>query len=133
MTTTITPDAARARVARIVTAYTAAQGALVELSDAIHDAAATREHDDAICGCGWQGLNSHRATTTATVADIDITFDDYVTAIESSLSTAGWATVADSAADLAEWMTDLADDYPVGTVLGHFLREPHVRAEPAAA
>lgn len=48
MTTTISPDTARARVARIVAAYGAAQGALVELSDAIHDAVRVPEHDDAI-------------------------------------------------------------------------------------
>ena len=48
MTTTITPDTALARVARIVAAYTAADAALVELSDAIHDAVRVPEHDDAI-------------------------------------------------------------------------------------
>ena len=48
MTTTITPDTARARVARIVAAYTAAEAALVELSNAIHDAVRVSEHDDAI-------------------------------------------------------------------------------------
>ena len=44
MTTTITPDTALARVARIVAAYTAADAALVELSDAIHDAVRVPEH-----------------------------------------------------------------------------------------
>ena len=38
----------------------------------------------------WEGLNSHKATTTAVVAEVDIEFDDYVTAIESSLAAGGW-------------------------------------------
>ena len=81
------------------------------------------------CGRGWAGLSSHRATTTAIVTDVDITFDDYVLAIEASLTTSGYQATVVIAEEMAAWMTALADDYPIGTVLGHFLCEPHVRAE----
>ena len=45
----------------------------------------------------------------------------------------GWNPTTDRTADLAARMTALADSYPTGTVIGHFLREPHVRAEPGTA
>jgi hypothetical protein len=79
------------------------------------------------CGCGraFAGMNSHRSGTTAEIADVDISREDFVTALASSLHACGWTPreepddeeVQKMAADLLE----LAESYPVGTVLGHRL------------
>jgi len=72
---------------------------------------------DGGCGCGrgWAGLNSHRATTTAMVRDLDLTRDDYAEALRSGLEQQGWST--DDVQDLADRLAHLADSYPVGAVL----------------
>jgi hypothetical protein len=111
------------------------EGELVVAPVVICDRDLADPHGLGGCGCGrgWSGLNSHRATTTAIVSEVDITFDNYVMAIESSLSASGWTPTTQHATRLAAEMTELAAHYPIGTVLGHFLREPHIRAEPATA
>ena len=79
------------------------------------------------CGCGrsFAGMNSHRAGTTAEVADLDISRDDFITALASSLHAGGWIPREDrSRADIrmaASELLDLAEAFPVGTVLGHQL------------
>ena len=48
---------------------------------------------DGGCGCGraFAGLNSHRATTTAMIREIEsFTRDDYIEAVRSSLDQQGW-------------------------------------------
>jgi hypothetical protein len=55
--------------------------------------AADLDDPDGGCGCGraFAGLNSHRATTTAIVREIEgFTREDYVEAIRSSLAQQGW-------------------------------------------
>jgi hypothetical protein len=50
------------------------------------------------CGCGrsFGGLNSHKATTTAIVRDVDgYTFEDLTEAVRSYRQQAGWAELAD--------------------------------------
>ncbi|HEY2225817.1 DUF7715 family protein [Actinomycetospora sp.] len=76
-----------------------------------------RDDPDGGCGCGrgFAGLNSHRATTTARVADVPLTPDDYVEALRSSLHQQGWDP--SHARDEAEDLADLAVHWPVGTVL----------------
>lgn len=49
--------------------------------------------DSPNCGCdrAFGGLNSHRATTTMMVRDLDLTVEDLRTATVAYLESAGWA------------------------------------------
>lgn len=69
------------------------------------------------CGCsrGFAGAASHRATTTARVADLTLTRHELITAMRMSLTDGGWP---------AEWAGAVIDDnlaiasaYPTGTVV----------------
>lgn len=69
------------------------------------------------CGCsrGFAGAASHRATTTALVADLTLTRDELISAMRMSLADGGWP---------AEWAGTVIDDnlaiasaYPAGTVI----------------
>jgi hypothetical protein len=84
------------------------------------------DSDDA-CGCArsFVGANSHRATTTAEVADLEMDVTDVELAIGSSLQQSGWATQEDCAATEAalDEMLEIADSYPVGAVLRRRLDE----------
>ncbi|PTR36652.1 hypothetical protein C8K38_12345 [Rhodococcus sp. OK611] len=73
---------------------------------------------DGGCGCGraFSGLNSHRATTTARVAELaGFTGDDYVEALRSGLAQAGWPP--NLAGELAGDMLAIAAHWPAGTVI----------------
>jgi hypothetical protein len=78
---------------------------------------------DGGCGCGrgWSGLNSHRATTTAMVRDLDgYTPDDLAIAVRSSLEQSGWYPRVLDDADVTEYIAEVArvaESYPVGAVL----------------
>lgn len=82
------------------------------------------------CGClrGFAGVASHRATTTAEVAERELTEDDVVAAVTDSLVDGGWiADLEDGAAayreaELLAWevtadLLELAARLPVGSVL----------------
>jgi hypothetical protein len=90
--------------------------------------AADRADPDGGCGCGraFAGLNSHRATTTAMIRDIEgFTRDDYIEAIRSSLSQQGWDPA--TAADEADELIGLVWDWPVGAVAERRLNRVAVR------
>jgi hypothetical protein len=72
---------------------------------------------DGGCGCGraFAGLNSHRATTTAKVKDVELSEDDYVEALRSSLAQQGWPT--EDVAELAAWLVQLVSSWPIGAVI----------------
>lgn len=70
---------------------------------------------DGGCGRAFAGLNSAKATTTAEVADLPLTFSDLVEAVRSSLEQAGWSTT--HAEDIAEALAAAAEDLPVGAVV----------------
>jgi len=77
---------------------------------------------DGGCGCGrsWAGLNSHRATTTAVVADLPLSLADYVEAVRSSLEAGGWWPGYVDDCDVQEMVVellDIAEAHPVGVVL----------------
>lgn len=81
-----------------------------------------RDDPDGGCGCGrgWSGLNSHKATTTAMVRDLDMTEADYTEAVRSSLGQMGWyPRIIDDATlqDLLDDATELANTFPVGAIL----------------
>ncbi len=94
-----------------------------------------RDDPDGDCGCGrgFGGLNSHRATTTAIVAEVPLTREDYVEAIRSSLQQQGWDPCACCSVDEADDLVALVADWPVGTVVERRLDELVVRTLPATS
>lgn len=92
-----------------------------------------RADPDGGCGCGrgFGGLNSHRATTTAAVAEVALSRADYVEAIRSSLEQQGWDPCDDDAAEEADALAAVVAGWPVGAVVERRLDELTVRALPA--
>lgn len=90
--------------------------------------ATDRRNPDGGCGCGraFSGLNSHRATTTAKVKHVDLTEEDYVEALRSSLSQQGWPT--SDVGELAAWLAQLVGGWPEGTVVERRLDDIVVRS-----
>lgn len=90
------------------------------------------------CGRGFGGLTSHRATTTAEVADLDITEADLGLAVRTSLTDQGWlapemAEMHDEiVAETVELVRALAEPLPEGTIVRRRLDEFHAFAPPAA-
>lgn len=89
-----------------------------------------REGPDGGCGCGraFAGLNSHLATTTSMVRDIDgLTFEDLTLAVMSYLEQSGWAELVDGslpqvrreAEGEAHELAQIAARYPAGAILEH--------------
>ena len=90
--------------------------------------AADRTDPDGGCGCGraFAGLNSHRATTTAMIREIEgFTRGDYIEAIRSSLSQQGWDPA--TAQDEADELIGLIRDWPAGAVAERRLDRVAVR------
>jgi hypothetical protein len=87
-----------------------------------------RNDPDGGCGCGrgFAGAASHRATTTATVIESALTRADVVLAFQTSLVDGGWPI--EWAQDVADENLAIADDLPVGTVIGRRLDGFLVRA-----
>ncbi|MET0191305.1 MAG: hypothetical protein ABW212_20065 [Pseudonocardia sediminis] len=92
-----------------------------------------RGDPDGGCGCGrgFGGLNSHRATTTALVADVPLTRADHIEAIRSSLVAQGWREHAGHAAAESVDMSVLLAPWPVGAVVERRLDRVLVRTLPA--
>jgi hypothetical protein len=85
------------------------------------------------CGCGraFSGLNSHQATTTAMIKRVDLSYEDYVEALRSSLMQGGWPD--DDVEELAESLAALADVLCEGTVVGRLGDDIMIRRLPHAA
>lgn len=79
------------------------------------------------CGRGFAGMNSHRATTTARVAELDMSRDEYLEAFRSSLASGGWN--AEAAEDLASEMLGIAADFPLNAVMERCLDVVRCRAQ----
>jgi len=91
-------------------------------------------HDpDGGCGCGraFAGLNSHKATTTAKVKEIELSPSDYIEALRSSLEAQGWPT--EDVEELAVWLVQLVDSWPAGTIVERRLDDIAVRLGAASA
>ena len=89
--------------------------------------------DSPRCGCdrALGGLNSHRATTTVMVREVDLTIDDLGIAALGYLETSGWAEhiarsstpedgpepVKSLALELVQFSADIASDFDEGAVL----------------
>lgn len=65
---------------------------------------------DGPCGCRRSliGLDTHGATTTFAVADLDITFDQLVASVRASLEDAGWIGCVDDPEVAEKWVHDIA-------------------------
>ena len=90
-----------------------------------------RRDPDGGCGCGraFAGLNSHRATTTAKVKQVDLSEADYVEALRSSLSQQGWPT--EDVEELADWLAQLVSEWAVGTIVERRIDDIVVRKSEA--
>lgn len=90
---------------------------------------ASDERDpDGGCGCGrgFGGLSSHRATTTARVAELAFTRAEYIEAIRAGLAAQGWPP--SFAAEIGDGLAALAAGWPVDTVVERRLEDIRVRA-----
>ena len=89
-----------------------------------------QDDPDGGCGCGrgFGGLNSHRSTTTARIADLPLSRADYVEAIRSSLQQQGWDPCESCATREAVELAALVADLPVGTVVERRLNELVIRS-----
>jgi hypothetical protein len=68
------------------------------------------------CGRGFAGLASHRATSTARVAELsELTWDDYVAAIRTGIGDGGWPP--SWAERIAQGLAAFAAEWETGTVL----------------
>lgn len=85
---------------------------------------------DGGCGCGrgFGGLNSHRATTTARIAELPLSRADYAEAIRSSREQQGWCPCGSCADVEADELVSLVADWPVGAVVERRLDELVIRA-----
>lgn len=89
--------------------------------------ATDREDPDGGCGCGrgFAGMDSHKATTTAEVRDLNIDEVDLFETVWASLQRQGWDP--EGAFGLSGWLSEVAADWPVGTVVERRLDEIRVR------
>jgi hypothetical protein len=88
---------------------------------------------DGGCGCGrsFDGVDHHRATTTAKVVETDLDQRAWREIVRLSLTHAGWHTMDDFDAfyiSVADDMIELAADLPVGTVLGRRIDQTYTRS-----
>jgi hypothetical protein len=110
------------------------EGELVVLPVGSHDG----EPADGPCGCNraLSGSVSHRATTTAVVADADATAEEWLQAVARSLVSGGWApSVAEVPEELLEahrLLLDAVQSLPLGTVVEFREWRLLVRKAPAA-
>jgi hypothetical protein len=95
--------------------------------------AADESDPDGGCGCGraFAGLNSHKATTTAMVKEVELSEDDYVEALRSSLEQQGWPT--EDVAELARWLAELVDTWPTGAIVERRLDDIDIRSQTSPA
>jgi hypothetical protein len=92
--------------------------------------ATDRENPDGGCGCGraFAGMNSHRATTTAMVRELDLDEQDVVMAVIAYFTTGGLTPDLLGAEEFADMIDEVVLDvvtraewFPVGTVLSRRL------------
>lgn len=103
------------------------EGELVRINEVC---ARDRGDPDGGCGCGrgFGGLNSHRATTTARVAEVPLSLEEYALAVESSLQQQGWNPCPDCAMAEAVDLAALVLGWPVDSVVERRLDQLVVRS-----
>ncbi|MHA3704850.1 DUF7715 family protein [Jatrophihabitans sp. YIM 134969] len=86
---------------------------------------------DGGCGCGrgFFGMSSHRATTTATIRDLDLTRAEFTEALAGYYDAAGYGrfTTAELAGEVSD-LLEVAAAWPAGTVLERRLDLIRVRS-----
>ena len=89
-----------------------------------------RGDPDGGCGCGrgFGGLNSHRATTTARIAEVPFSLADYAMALQSSLQQQGWDPCDDCAMSEAVDLAALVLGWPSDSVVERRLDQLVVRS-----
>ncbi|WP_199589058.1 hypothetical protein [Blastococcus sp. TF02A-26] len=111
----------------------ATQGELVWLGEVC---ARDRADLDGGCGCGraFAGLTSRRATTTAVVAELDLSYDDLRAQVAEGFERSGFTPAVLDPLDFTELAEETADEmlhiariWPVGTVVGRRLDNVHRR------
>jgi hypothetical protein len=94
---------------------------------------------DGGCGCGraFSGMSSMRATTTALVRDLDITYDELRIAVEAHLVAAGMGPDLLGVTEFAELLEEMVEDtvhfarfWPAGAVVGRYLDHVQLRGLP---
>ena len=94
---------------------------------------------DGGCGCGraFSGMSSLRATTTALVRDLDLSYDDVRTAVEAHLLAAGMGPDLLGAAEFTDLVEETVEDcvhfarfWPAGAVVGRHLDHVQLRGLP---
>jgi hypothetical protein len=102
--------------------------------------ATDQKNPDGGCGCGraFSGMSSLRATTTAEVRDLDVSFDDAVLAVDGYYVSSGLgpdliggAEFAELVAETVAEMAEIAAGLPVGAVVGRRLDQLILRSEPS--
>jgi hypothetical protein len=93
----------------------------------VGDTCATDEADpDGGCGCGraFSGMSSRRATTTAVVREVDLSYEDLELAVESYYTAAGYSAELLGADEFAVLVHDSVDEavkfggcWPVGSLV----------------
>jgi hypothetical protein len=95
-----------------------------------------REDPAGGCGCGraFSGLNSSRATTTALVRDLDLSYDDVRLALSGHFVAAGLGPEVVGAAEFDEMLAEeveqairYAEVWAPGAVVGRRLDSVHLR------
>jgi hypothetical protein len=90
-----------------------------------------QEDPDGGCGCGrsFEGLSSHRATTTAMVRDLALSRDDVVTALAGYYESAGYGIAPrDRLRPEVDEMLAMVSLWDEGAIVERRLHELRVRA-----
>ncbi|WP_456920289.1 DUF7715 family protein [Geodermatophilus sp. SYSU D00708] len=97
---------------------------------------------DGGCGCGrsFSGMNSHRATTTAVVREVDLSYEDLRLAVAGFFIDGGCTPdlvgeedFADLVDQVVEETVSFGEPWPVGTVVGRRLDWVSRRSRPTEA
>lgn len=77
------------------------------------------------CGCGraFAGLASGKCTTVAVVRDLELTYEQLHTLVDTYYRSAGWDVDDEFIDDVAEDLADEAESWPEGTRLRRELDE----------
>jgi hypothetical protein len=101
------------------------EGELVRINEVC---ARDRGDPDGGCGRGFGGLNSHGATTTARIAEVPLSLEEYALALRSSLQQQGWDPCADCAMSEAVDLAALVLGWPADSLVERRLDQLVVRS-----
>lgn len=87
------------------------------------------QNPDGGCGCGrsFVGVDTRLATTTAAVAETDLTKEELLKLYLESEKKAGWSENIKFNTEVIEELTSIASNYPIGTIFEKRLEDIKVR------